>query len=98
MSKEPRANQQHHDVPAVTRRPEVPALEGREPLPEELTGLASGSSDDLTTLFGDATPAHITDGFRGGSDDDVGSDIDDDAIEVEPGVESDAEGNDFLTG
>jgi hypothetical protein len=52
-----------------TNRPESPELEGRTPLPEELTGKASGTADDLVTLFGDQDGGHITDGFRGGSDD-----------------------------
>jgi hypothetical protein len=52
-----------------TGRPETPELEGRVPLPEELTGKASGTDDDLVTLFDDPDGGHIADGFRGGSDD-----------------------------
>jgi hypothetical protein len=53
-----------------TERPETPALEGRTPLPEEITGLSAGTDDDLVALFGNASAAHLADGFRGGSDDD----------------------------
>jgi hypothetical protein len=52
-----------------TTRPETPELEGRDPLPEELTGKASGTDDDLVSLFEDPESEHIDDGFRGGSDD-----------------------------
>jgi hypothetical protein len=55
---------------ADTTRPETPELEGRVPLPEELTGKASGTDDDLVSLFDDTESEHMTDGFRGGSDDD----------------------------
>ncbi len=57
-----------------TRRPETPELEGRIPLPEELTGRASGTDDDLVALFDNASRDHLTDGFRGGSDDEDGLD------------------------
>jgi hypothetical protein len=52
-----------------TSRPETPELEGRVPLPEELTGKASATDDDLVSLFEDHEGAHIADGFRGGSED-----------------------------
>ena len=61
--------------PATTRRIETPALEGREPLPEELTGRASGTGENLSTLFEDGSGAHLSDGFRGGSDDDRETDV-----------------------
>jgi hypothetical protein len=54
-------------------RPESPELEGREPLPAELTGRASGTNDDLVSLFDNATNEHLSDGFRGGSEDVPGS-------------------------
>jgi hypothetical protein len=54
-----------------TTRPEVPELEGRMPLPEELTGKASGTDEDLVKLFDNAESGHIADGFRGGSDDET---------------------------
>lgn len=59
-----------------TRRPETPELEGRVPLPEELTGRASGTDEDLTTLFENVRGDHIADGFRGGSDDEEMADSD----------------------
>ncbi len=52
-----------------TDRPETPALEGREPLPQELTGRASGTDDSLVALFDSSSPEHLTDGFRGGTQD-----------------------------
>lgn len=52
-----------------TTRPETPMLEGRVPLPEELTGKASSTDDDLVALFEDKEGAHMADGFRGGSED-----------------------------
>ncbi len=39
------------------------------PLPDELTGRASKTNDDLASLFDNETEEHIADGFRGGSDD-----------------------------
>jgi|CXWL01.1.fsa_nt_gi hypothetical protein len=54
----------------TTMQPEYPALEGREPLPEEITGRASGTRDDLVTLFDSTDRDHLADGFRGGSEDD----------------------------
>jgi len=58
--------EQHAD--GGTRRPETPSLEGRVPLPEEITGRASSTDHDLVELFGNKSGAHITDGFRGLSD------------------------------
>ncbi len=55
-----------------TRKPEYPALEGREPLPEEITGRASGTDDDLVALFQNPDREHLADGFRGGSDNESG--------------------------
>ncbi len=60
---------------AGTSRPDTPSLEGGKPLPEELTGRASGTSESVATLFAADTAEHFADGFRGGSDDDPGSDI-----------------------
>jgi hypothetical protein len=70
-----------------TRRPENPALEGRIPLPEELTGRASGTDDDLVALFDNTTGDHIADGFRGGSDDEAVEDLDDVVPELADDVE-----------
>lgn len=52
-----------------TTRPETPELEGRMPLPEEVTGKASATDEDLVSLFEEDDSGHIADGFRGGSDD-----------------------------
>ncbi|MBK7594754.1 MAG: hypothetical protein IPP98_04210 [Gemmatimonadetes bacterium] len=54
----------------TTTQPEYPALEGRDPLPEEITGRASGTRDDLVALFDSTDRDHLADGFRGGSEDD----------------------------
>ncbi|MEO8634929.1 MAG: hypothetical protein ABI587_06595 [Gemmatimonadales bacterium] len=59
----------HHNV-AETNRPDSPELEGGAPLPEELTGRASGTNEDLTALFDNESTQHLADGFRGGSSDD----------------------------
>jgi hypothetical protein len=61
--------QSHSD--GETTRPETPELEGRMPLPEEVTGKASATDEDLVTLFDDAGGGHIADGFRGGSEDET---------------------------
>jgi len=37
---------------------------------EELTGRASKTGDNLAALFDNPSDEHVTDGFRGGSDDD----------------------------
>lgn len=63
-----------------TRRPETPSLEGRVPLPEELTGRASGTDDDLVALFANRSSAHLADGFRGGSDDEEVTDEPSDGV------------------
>jgi hypothetical protein len=57
-----------------TDRPETPELEGRMPLPEELTGKASGTDEDLASLFDDKDDEHLADGFRGGSEDESAPD------------------------
>lgn len=54
-----------------TLRAETPSLEGRVPLPEEITGRASATGEDLVELFENPTGAHLTDGFRGGSEDET---------------------------
>jgi hypothetical protein len=53
----------------TTTRAETPEFEGRMPLPEEITGLASAGDDNLAALFDNPSAAHLTDGFRGGSED-----------------------------
>jgi hypothetical protein len=57
-----------------TNRPETPELEGRTPLPEEVTGRASGTDDDLVVLFNEKNSEQLADGFRGGSDDEPPAD------------------------
>ncbi|HYW50202.1 MAG TPA: hypothetical protein VE861_06335 [Gemmatimonadaceae bacterium] len=52
-----------------TDRAATPELEGQTPLPEELTGRASGTDEDLVALFDNGTDKHMTDGFRGGATD-----------------------------
>ena len=53
----------------TTTRAETPEFEGRMPLPEEITGLASAGDDNLVALFDNPSAAHLADGFRGGSED-----------------------------
>lgn len=53
----------------TTTRPESPILEGIEPLPDEITGRATGTGESLTTLFDNPSDEHIRDGFMGGSGD-----------------------------
>lgn len=47
----------------------IPEIEGT-PLPDELTGRASKTDDDLASLFDSESREHIQDGFRGGSGED----------------------------
>ena len=68
----PTARIEHAD--GGTNRPETPELEGRMPLPAELTGRASGTDEDLVVLFNDRQGEHLADGFRGGSDDEPPAD------------------------
>jgi hypothetical protein len=44
-------------------------VDGITPLPEQLTGRASGTDEDLVALFDNDTDKHLADGFRGGSED-----------------------------
>jgi hypothetical protein len=67
--KKSRMNRSDSHSDGDTTRPETPELEGRMPLPEEVTGKASGTDEDLVALFDDDDAEHIADGFRGGSDD-----------------------------
>jgi hypothetical protein len=66
----PRRNTSASHSDGDTTRPETPELEGITPLPEEVTGKASSTDEDLVSLFDDADSGHMSDGFRGGSDDD----------------------------
>ncbi len=61
------ASREHAD--GTTRRPEFPELEGRTPLPEEITGRASGTSEDLVELFVNQSDKHLEDGFNDTSED-----------------------------
>lgn len=71
-----------------TNRPATPELEGGIPLPEELTGRASGTGEDLTALFNNESEAHLADGFRGGSEDEpVAESQADGSVEAEREVE-----------
>jgi len=74
--------------PAETTRPATPELEGGTPLPEELTGRASGTSEDLTTLFANDAADHFADGFAGGSNDDRGADLPN-ADDTDPNADED---------
>ncbi len=77
MSKHPKTRNRNRIRHAGegTTRPAAPVLQGGKPLPEELTGRASGTSEDVATLFAADTAEHFADGFRGGSDEDPGADI-----------------------
>jgi hypothetical protein len=60
------ARKQPPDVVPDPPDPSIPEIEGT-PLPDELTGRASKTDDDLATLFDNESGEHIKDGFRGGS-------------------------------
>ncbi|MDP1892127.1 MAG: hypothetical protein Q8K55_14630 [Gemmatimonadaceae bacterium] len=66
----------HTHTPAAhsdggTNRPETPELEGRTPLPKEITGKASGTDEDLVSLFDNDDREHLADGFRGATEDET---------------------------
>jgi len=75
MSRHKRSGKQRHGHVEETSRPDTPELEGGTPLPEELTGRASGTGEDVSALFANDAADHFADGFRGGSNDDRGSDL-----------------------
>ncbi len=75
MSSERQSGAKRHDHVEETSRPDTPELEGGTPLPEELTGRSSGTSEDVSALFASDTAEHFADGFRGGSNDDRGTDL-----------------------
>jgi hypothetical protein len=64
-----RATEGRPHADGETTRPETPELEGRTPLPAEITGKASGTDEGLEELFDSDDDEHIADGFRGGSED-----------------------------
>lgn len=59
------------DIPKDPKRVSTTLLR-EERVPEELTGRATRTGDDLTALFKNDSADHLADGFSGGSDDDVG--------------------------
>jgi hypothetical protein len=66
-------------------RPDDPVNKGDGPLPEELTGRAAGTGEDLTSLFANGSDEHLADGFRAGNGDDPETEIDtkDDQAQIE---------------
>jgi hypothetical protein len=88
MSDEDKSGRKRHVE--ETNRPDDLQLEGGEPLPEELTGRASGTREDLTALFANDAADHFADGFRGGSNSDPGSGL-------SKGVDTDPDADDDVT-
>lgn len=72
--------------------PDEPTAKGDGPLPEELTGRAASTEEDLVTLMANDSADHLTDGFRTGSGDDPETDVDtdDDADADDTGVVEDS--------
>jgi hypothetical protein len=62
-----------------------------ETAPEELTGRATGTDDDLTALFKSDSGGHFADGFSGGSDDDKGVAIEKDDTAAPEVIEDDTD-------
>ena len=58
-----------------TGGPTDPRAKGDRPLPEELTGRAAGTGEDLIALFENGNDEHLTDGFRAGNGDDPDTDV-----------------------
>ena len=54
---------------ALKSRSELPADLEEVPAPEELTGRAAKTEEDLASLFGNEGEDHLKDGFKGGSGD-----------------------------
>ena len=54
---------------ALKPRPELPVDLEETPAPEELTGRAAKTEEDLSALFENKGDDHLTDGFKGGSGD-----------------------------
>jgi|KBSSwiStaDraftv2_1062776.scaffolds.fasta_scaffold1422765_1 hypothetical protein len=59
---------------ALRTHPEIPADLEETPAPEELTGRAAKTEEDLKALFSNEGGDHISDGFKGGSGDEPGND------------------------
>ncbi len=60
----------------LPRTPEDPDSRGDESQTRELTGRASGTGEDLSSLFANGSDEHLRDGFRSGNGDDPESDVD----------------------
>ncbi len=75
MPSDSKSSTERHDHVEETSRPDTPELEGGVALPEELTGRSSGTSEDVSALFANDSAEHFADGFRGGSNDDRGTDL-----------------------
>jgi hypothetical protein len=58
------------DVPNPTSATEA-SIEDDVTLPDEITGQAAATDEDLTTLFRNASQSHYADGFHGASGDDA---------------------------
>ena len=87
-SRDPRHTAEGHP----TGPPDLEEIEDETAVPEELTGRADATNEDLTALFANDSAEHVTDGFRGGSDDDVNveptTDADDPADPSTGGLEN----------
>lgn len=59
----------------ATGGPGDPVNKGDRPLPQELTGRAAGTGEDLLSLFANSSDEHLTDGFRAGNGDDPDTDV-----------------------
>jgi hypothetical protein len=73
-----RKDQPVDDVKNVNVKEPATTSLHEESAPEELTGRASATDDDLTALVRNDTQDHFTDGFSGGSGDDSGVAIEND--------------------
>lgn len=60
----------------IPRTPEDPDSRGDESQTRELTGRASGTGEDLASLFANGSDEHLRDGFRSANGDDPESDVD----------------------
>ena len=71
----------------IPRTPEDPDSRGDESQTQELTGRASGTGEDLASLFANESDEHLSDGFRSGNGDDPESDVDatDDLPQIDRG-------------
>jgi hypothetical protein len=65
------------DVPNPSSAAEA-SIEDDVTLPDEITGQAAATDEDLTSLFRNASKSHFSDGFHGASGDDAAGVIRDD--------------------